>query len=255
MQMNYRRERSPTNLVSIFFFFRLPTPFDFNFEEVPSPRLIKTHLPMQLLPKDIWTKKPKIIYVVRDPRDAFVSSFHQIQFFLGLNSVPHIETFVQELMNYSCFWEHVLNFYKIRKHENIIFYSFEQMKMDLRSIVNRVCEFFGKKYSDDELTTLLEHLDFKNMKGICRNTRCHCEINIKIISDNESCSHRLEVEQVRKACNVEPEAIDPAIKFIRNGVVGGHRNELSSEFLEKMDVWEKRFLGKYALSINNLLFT
>lgn len=233
-------------------FSRLPTPFDFNFEEVPSPRLIKTHLPMQLLPKEIWTKNPKIIYVVRDPRDAFVSSFHQIQFFLGSNSVPNIEAFVKELMDYSCFWEHALNFYKIRNQENIIFFSFEQMKKDLKSIVNRVCDFLGKNYSDDEVGRLLEHLDFQNMKG---RIRYDCKVNHIIISDNESCSHRLEVEQVRKACNVEPGAIDHSIKFIRNGLVGGHRKELSSEFLEKMDFWERGFLGGYGLSLNDILFT
>ncbi|KAL5281006.1 hypothetical protein ACFFRR_004803 [Megaselia abdita] len=146
-------------------FIEFPTPDGFNFEDVPSPRLLKTHLPMQLLPKDIWTKKPKIIYVVRDPRDAFVSSYHQNQFFLGVDSVPDLETFVEEFMEYSCFWQHALSFYKIRTQENIIFYSFEQMKKDLKSIVSKVCAFVGRKYNDDEIGRLLEHLDFKNMKS------------------------------------------------------------------------------------------
>lgn len=144
----------------------MPTPIDFDFEEMSSPRLMKTHLPMQLLPKDIWIKKPKIIYVVRDPRDAFVSSFHQIQFFLGVNSVPTVEDFVKELMDYGCFWQHVLSFYKIRNQENMIFFSFEQMKKDLRSIVLRVCDFVGKTYRADQIKNLLEHLDFQNMKGL-----------------------------------------------------------------------------------------
>lgn len=29
-------------------------------EEQPSPRFIKSHLPVSLLPKQIWTKKPKV---------------------------------------------------------------------------------------------------------------------------------------------------------------------------------------------------
>lgn len=28
--------------------------------DLPSPRLIKSHLPAQFLPKDIWTKRPKV---------------------------------------------------------------------------------------------------------------------------------------------------------------------------------------------------
>ena len=28
--------------------------------ELPSPRTIKSHLPMNLLPNQLWTKKPKV---------------------------------------------------------------------------------------------------------------------------------------------------------------------------------------------------
>lgn len=28
--------------------------------QMPSPRFIKTHLPVELLPKQIWLKKPKV---------------------------------------------------------------------------------------------------------------------------------------------------------------------------------------------------
>lgn len=29
-------------------------------DRMPSPRYIKSHLPVSLLPKEIWTKKPKV---------------------------------------------------------------------------------------------------------------------------------------------------------------------------------------------------
>lgn len=42
-----------------------------------SPRFIKTHLPLAFLPEQLWTVRPKIVYVVRDPRDVAVSYYHQ----------------------------------------------------------------------------------------------------------------------------------------------------------------------------------
>ena len=40
------------------------------------PRIIKTHLDFQMLPRQVKEKKPKIIYVTRNPRDAVVSYYN-----------------------------------------------------------------------------------------------------------------------------------------------------------------------------------
>lgn len=50
-----------------------------------SPRFIKTHLPFDLLPRQIRTgeKKPKIIYVARNPKDTCISYFHHCQVIEG----------------------------------------------------------------------------------------------------------------------------------------------------------------------------
>ncbi|XP_055857159.1 estrogen sulfotransferase-like isoform X2 [Episyrphus balteatus] len=62
-------------------------------EEQKSPRVIKTHLPISLLPRDIWKKKCKIIYVTRDPKDVVVSFFHH---FIGMTPYTGtIEEFIE----------------------------------------------------------------------------------------------------------------------------------------------------------------
>lgn len=40
------------------------------------PRFIKSHLPLHFLPKQLWTVKPKIIFVLREPKDTAVSYYH-----------------------------------------------------------------------------------------------------------------------------------------------------------------------------------
>lgn len=45
-------------------------------EHIPSPRILNTHVPYGWLPKQHIEKKRKIIHVVRNPKDVFVSYFH-----------------------------------------------------------------------------------------------------------------------------------------------------------------------------------
>ncbi len=41
-----------------------------------APRLIKSHLPGQLLPPGVWDKKIKMVYVIRNPKDVVVSLYY-----------------------------------------------------------------------------------------------------------------------------------------------------------------------------------
>ena len=38
--------------------------------------MIKSHLPGHLLPPQLWEKKAKIIYVIRNPKDLVVSYYY-----------------------------------------------------------------------------------------------------------------------------------------------------------------------------------
>ena len=72
------------------------------------PRIFKTHLDFQMLPRQVKEKKPKIIYVTRNPRDAVVSYYNHwrvLEGFTGsiINSIQLLNTFFksQEHLKFS----------------------------------------------------------------------------------------------------------------------------------------------------------
>lgn len=46
---------------------------------LPSVRILNTHVTPDIFPKELVTRKTKIIYVTRNPKDIFVSFYHHVK--------------------------------------------------------------------------------------------------------------------------------------------------------------------------------
>ena len=82
--------------------------------QVAAPRVIKTHLPIELLPKDIL--KAKILWVARNPKDTLLSFFNHEKLLPvhGLREDAFDEFFANFLKGqtlYGDYW----NFMKVRR--------------------------------------------------------------------------------------------------------------------------------------------
>ncbi|KAL7051812.1 hypothetical protein ACKWTF_004639 [Chironomus riparius] len=200
--------------------------FPFNTFELaknkPRPRYIKSHLPIFLLPDHLWTVKPKIIYVTRNPKDASVSWFYHhrnMGMYEGAKT-DFIEAFVKDLTLFSPMNDHVIDFWNIRFQPIILFLFFEDMKRNLSQEVKKVMKFMEKDYLQDEIDKLCVHLSFDSIQ---KN---------KMINKEEI------IEQMSSMTGKE---YNPQkFSFIRKGKVGGYKQELTPEENEMLDEYIKK---------------
>ncbi|EOB03404.1 Amine sulfotransferase, partial [Anas platyrhynchos] len=110
----------------------------------------------------------QIIYVTRNPKDVLVSYYHFSKFIITLEEVPDFNIFMERFLAgkvlASSWFDHVAGWYGHAEDFNILFLTYEEMKKDLRSAVLKICNFLGKKLSEEEIESVVRQATFENMK-------------------------------------------------------------------------------------------
>ena len=136
-------------------------------EDMPSPRLLKSHFHFCLLPDDL-VEKSKAVICLRNPKDTVVSYYHHeklitVHGYTGDFST-YFDLFMDDLVIYSSYYEYTKEAWKLRNHPNVCLLFFEDMKKDLASSVRKVAKFLGKQVTNKQIKALVDHLSFKKMK-------------------------------------------------------------------------------------------
>lgn len=190
---------------------------------VPGPRLMKTHLPVELMPRR-WPEHGRVVHITRNPKDVCVSYFHDLR---GLaRSAPHsryalpdgttmrqfARTFERGEVPYGRYTENVIGWRRLT-HPHLLHVEYEQAKVDIRGTLERVIAFVGKPISEGRLDSVIAQTEFQAMRsGDIRQQINHPDLR---------------------------EGADNA--FLRKGIVGDWKEEMStadSEFLDATIVSE-----------------
>ncbi|XP_052188787.1 LOW QUALITY PROTEIN: cytosolic sulfotransferase 14-like [Diospyros lotus] len=193
----------------------------FNLQDIPSPRILSTHLPYSALPASIKTNSQyKLIYIYRNIPWTSSSPWH---FASSLQSKNHYSISLDEWSKKYCisgitpfgpFWDHMLLGYWKASQEKpgqVLFLKYEELKEDDVFYVKKLAEFLGVPFSmEEERDGMPEQISrlcsFENLKDL--------EVNKSGKIDDQSLFHNKQ--------------------YFRKAKVGDWSNYLSSSVAEAL---------------------
>ncbi|XP_031248035.1 flavonol sulfotransferase-like isoform X1 [Pistacia vera] len=198
--------------------------------------LVASHLPYASLPKSINDSGCKIVYICREPKDAFVSMWHYTR------KLPHgvqepmsleeaFELFCKGVSDFGPYWDHVLGFWKasLERPEKILFLKYEDMMRETLLYVKQMAEFMGYPFSLEEenkgkIRSIVEFCSFENLSNL----------------------------EINKTGKYAPDIPVENKSFFRKGKVGDWKNYLMREMAEHLDEITKQKLGRFDLSFDDV---
>jgi hypothetical protein len=182
------------------------------------PRVVKSHLAYRDIPKG----PGRYIYCTRNGLDVAVSYYHQSRKWLPQNRVPPDEFFRRFMAGrvpYGSWFEHVAGWLRNEDHLDVLVVNYEELSADLEAGVRRIADFCGIPIDPAAMPRILERCSFAFMRE-------HDE--------------KFAIERRMLPQPVSTPA-DPPPAFIRQGKVGGWREELDAgsaeEFQAEFDRW------------------
>lgn len=169
--------------------------------ELNPPRIVKSHQPFN-------KKFARVLYIIRDPRDVYVSYFFYLQKKLPKEH-QDINSFIKNINQYNISWEdHVQSWMKNLSVEHM-FVRYEDLKLNPFEKLKEISTFCNLQTDDSLLKSSIEKSSFNSMS-------------------------KIEDEKGRPFTNEED--AKKSTKFVRSGKSGGWKEHLDldiQQYIEK----------------------
>lgn len=164
-------------------------------EGFPRPRVLKSHVPADMHPGlargegEVLQAHGKVLYVVRNPKDAMISLRHHHANNAAIGWDGSWDEWVRQWLSGErsaeyggSYFDHVKRWWKLAKlhPDRIRIVYFEEMKADLSRQVAQVAEFLGLSLSSEQLQKVCDACRFESMRSRhqvaddIRSAACSC---------------------------------------------------------------------------------
>ncbi|XP_073679207.1 sulfotransferase family 1, cytosolic sulfotransferase 5 [Garra rufa] len=137
-------------------------------EVMDPPRVIKTHLPIQLVPCSFWDAGCKVIYMARNPKDTVVSYYHFDSMHLHQPEPgtwpQYLEKFMTGQLGWGSWCDHVKGYWRERHTKKILYIFYEDMQEDPVREVTRIAQFLGRQLSKSTIENIVQMTTFSAMR-------------------------------------------------------------------------------------------
>jgi len=173
-------------------------------------RIFNTHLLWEMMPKE--SGKGKYIYLVRHGEDVMTSFFHHMSNQVeGGYEGTFSEFFDQSIDGSMAFgkWTDHIKSWWTSDNAQVLFVTYEEMKKDLRKVVDRLVQFLNIPRTKEEVDVLMERFTVKYMQQ----------------AKNKGSGNK----------QFQPVSVTwkKGFQFVRKGVVGDHKNHFSDDQIVK----------------------
>ncbi|XP_074854592.1 sulfotransferase 1A1-like isoform X2 [Carettochelys insculpta] len=136
--------------------------------QIAAPRVVKTHLPVELLPESFWERDCQMIYVARNPKDVAVS-YYYFYHMAKVHPEPgswdrFLDDFMAGAVSFGSWYEHVRGWWEKRHTQRMLYLYYEDMKEDPQREIRKVLAFLRRPADEGLVETIAQHTSFQAMR-------------------------------------------------------------------------------------------
>ena len=181
--------------------------------EMRDPRMVKTHLPYDLVPKG----NGRYLYIVREGLDVAVSLYYHYKRYLHYAGTfeEFFKLFLADKVFYGGWFKHVSDWLRNKRNLKLKIICYENLVNDLWGSIEAIAEFCEIEIDISQKQRILERCSFEFMR-----------------------KHEAKFDIMYEGVSLEVARLDGSTRFLRNGKLGDGRiyvNEPSREAY-----WEQR---------------
>lgn len=187
-------------------------------EQVSSPRVFNTHLPIDLLPATLLTGQ--VVWVGRGVKDCLVSYYHHNRLLKVHNYKGDFKTFARLFqagsLPYGSYWAQLTAFWPLHSHPRVRLIWYETLAQDRPGSIRCLATFLGYSLSEEQYKLVEDFLNIDNYKRVCQ------------LGNKDSWN---------PGCG----------EFVRKGVVGDWTEYLSEEEGREWDTWARIYVHRIGI--------